>query len=104
MLTFAVPPTLTVPATGTGFSVVFPTLTVPATGTGLAVVFTTVTGAEGGAVGEVVVDVVFTCAELVTASAPINIAKAAAGRTMLDSKFLKLSLLIFLFIFPYSLF
>jgi hypothetical protein len=70
-------------------------LTVPATGTGFAVVFTTVTGALAGVVGDVVV-AVFTCAELVSASAPSNIAKPAARRTMIDSKFLKLfSLLIF---------
>jgi hypothetical protein len=98
MLTFAVPLTLTVPATGTGFAVVlptvtdpatgtvFPTLTVPATGTGFAVVFRTVTGAELVPVGEVVVVAVFTCAELVTglvrASAPL--------RNAADSRFLKL--------------
>jgi hypothetical protein len=81
------------------------TLTVPATETGLAVVFTTVTGAEPAVVGDVVVVDVFTCAELVRASAPINIAKPAVGRTMLGSKFLKVfPLFIFLFIFPSSFF
>jgi hypothetical protein len=77
---------------------VLPTVTVPATGTGFAVVLTTVTGAEGGVL-------VLSCAELVSASAPINIAKPAADRTMVDSKLLeRFMFFIFLFIFIYSFF